>query len=64
MKSGGRGSSSGGARTAVRRALVVAQVSLSLVLLFGALLFVGTFRNLLSSTPASGAITCSSRSST
>ena len=48
MKSGGRGSSSGGARTAVRRALVVAQVSLSLVLLFGALLFVGTFRNLLS----------------
>jgi predicted permease len=32
---------------AVRRALVVAQVSLSLMLLVGALLFVGTFRNLL-----------------
>jgi predicted permease len=48
MKTGGRGTAGGGARMAVRRALVVAQVSLSLVLLVGALLFVRTFRNLLS----------------
>jgi predicted permease len=48
MKAGGRGTAGGGTRMMVRRALVVAQVSLSLVLLVGALLFVGTFRNLLS----------------
>jgi predicted permease len=48
MKTGGRGTAGGGARMAVRRALVIAQVSMSLVLLVGALLFVGTFRNLLS----------------
>jgi predicted permease len=48
LKSGGRGTAGGGTRMFVRRALVVAQVSLSLVLLVGALLFVRTFRNLLS----------------
>jgi putative ABC transport system permease protein len=48
LKAGGRGTAGGGTRMIVRRALVVAQVSLSLVLLVGALLFVATFRNLLS----------------
>ena len=48
MKSGGRGIAGGGARLSVRRALVVSQVALSLVLLVGALLFVRSLRNLLS----------------
>ncbi len=48
MKSGGRGIAGGGARLSVRRALVVSQVALSLVLLVGSLLFVRSFRNLLS----------------
>jgi len=48
LKSGGRGVAASGPRVLVRRALVVAQVSLSLVLVVGALLFVQTFRNLLS----------------
>jgi len=48
MKSGGRGVAGSGARVSVRRALVVTQVALSLVLLVGALLFVGSLRNLLS----------------
>ena len=46
MKPGARGASEGGERFALRRALVVAQVALSLVLVVGALLFVRTFRNL------------------
>ena len=46
MKLGGRGASEGGERFWLRRALVVAQVALSLVLIVGALLFVRTFRNL------------------
>ena len=48
MKSGGRGIAGGGARLTVRRALVVSQVALSLVLLVGSLLFVRSLRNLLS----------------
>ncbi len=48
MKTGGRGIAAGGARLAVRRGLVVAQVALSLVLLVGCLLFVRSLRNLLS----------------
>ncbi len=47
MKSGGRGIAGGGARVSVRRALVVSQVALSLVLLVGSLLFVRSLRNLL-----------------
>jgi predicted permease len=44
---GGRGTAQYAERHRVRRALVVAQVALSLVLLFGALLFAQTLRNLL-----------------
>ncbi len=46
MKSGGRGIAGGGSRLSLRRALVVSQVALSLVLLVGALLFVRSLRNL------------------
>ncbi len=46
MKSGGRGTTSGQGRFGLRRALVVMQVALSLVLVFGAVLFVRTLRNL------------------
>lgn len=46
MKSAGRGMTTGRQRLNVRRALVVTQVALSLVLLVGALLFVRTLRNL------------------
>jgi putative ABC transport system permease protein len=48
MKAGGRGSTAARDRLLLRRALVVSQVALSLVLLAGALLFVRTFRNLVS----------------
>ena len=47
LKSGGRGIAGGGARLSARRALVVLQVALSLVLLVGALLFVRSLRNLI-----------------
>ena len=45
---GGRGTAQFAERHRVRRALVVTQLALSLVLLFGALLFAQTLRNLLS----------------
>jgi predicted permease len=48
MKTGGRGVAGSGTKLSVRRALVVAQVALSLVLLVGSLLFVRSLRNLLS----------------
>ena len=47
MKAGGRGLTSTRERFGFRRALVVAQVALSLVLLVGALLFVRSLQNLL-----------------
>jgi predicted permease len=46
MKAGSRGQSDSRERFSVRRALVVVQVALSLVLVVGALLFVRTLRNL------------------
>jgi predicted permease len=46
MKANGRGVTAGRERFLLRRALVVSQVALSLVLLTGAFLFVRTFRNL------------------
>jgi putative ABC transport system permease protein len=48
MKGGGRGTTAGRRGLALRRGLVVLQVALSLVLLVAALLFVQTFRNLVS----------------
>jgi putative ABC transport system permease protein len=51
MKSGGRGVTSSRERFGLRRGLVVAQMALSLVLVVGALLFVGTLRNLLTVDP-------------
>lgn len=47
MKSGARGVTAGSGRVSFQRLLVVAQVAASLVLLAGALLFVRSFRNLL-----------------
>ena len=46
MKSGGRGVAEGHSRFTLGKALVVAQVALSLVLLMGAGLMLGTFRSL------------------
>jgi predicted permease len=47
MRAGGRGMTSGRERFSLRRTLVATQVALSLVLLVGALLFVRSLRNLL-----------------
>ncbi len=47
MKAGGRASTQGRERLTLRRALVVSQVALSLVLLVGSLLFVRSLTNLL-----------------
>ena len=47
MRAGGRGLTAGRAQFGLRRALVTTQVALSLVLLFGALLFVRNLHNLL-----------------
>lgn len=47
LKSAGRGLTSNRERFGLRRALVVAQIALSLVLFVGALLFSGSLRNLL-----------------
>jgi len=51
MRSGGRGISTGRDRFGLRRVLVVAQVSLSLVLLVGAFLFVRSLQKLLDVQP-------------
>jgi putative ABC transport system permease protein len=51
MKSGSRGMTDGRERFGVRRALVILQVALSLVLLVGALLFARSLRNLTSLDP-------------
>jgi putative ABC transport system permease protein len=51
MRSNGRGLTDGRERFNVRRVLVVLQVALSLVLLVGALLFVGSLRKLLAVDP-------------
>ena len=48
MKAGARGATAGRGRFLLRRALVVSQVALSLVLLMAALLFVRSFRNIVS----------------
>ena len=48
LKGSGRGSTAGRRGLALRRGLVVSQVALSLVLLMAAVLFVRTFRNLVS----------------
>ena len=47
MKSGGRGMTGGRERFSMQRGLVVAQISVSLVLLVGALLFVRSFHALM-----------------
>jgi len=51
LKEGGRGASGAGARHAVRNALVVVEVALSVVLLVGAALFIGSFRSLMKIDP-------------
>jgi predicted permease len=51
MRSGGRGLTAGRERFSLRRALVVAQVSLSMVLLVGAFLFVRSLQKLLDLDP-------------
>jgi predicted permease len=51
MKSGGRGNTGGRARFATQRAMVVTQIAVSLVLLVAALLFVRSFRNLITFNP-------------
>ncbi|HUG54463.1 MAG TPA: ABC transporter permease [Vicinamibacteria bacterium] len=51
MKSGGRGITASRRGFGLRRALVVTQMALCLVLVVGALLFVGTLRNLLTVDP-------------
>ncbi len=51
MRTGGRSVTAGRSHFGLRRILVTTQVALSLVLLFGALLFVRSFRNLLTTDP-------------
>jgi predicted permease len=51
MKAGGHGTTGGRERFSMQRLLVVTQVSVSLVLLVGALLFVRSFRNLMTFNP-------------
>ena len=51
MKVGGRGTTGGRERFSLQRLLVVTQVSVSLVLLVGALLFVRSFQNLMTFDP-------------
>jgi predicted permease len=51
MKSGGRGMAGSRERFSIQRLMVVVQISVSLVLLVGALLFVRSFRNLMTVDP-------------
>jgi predicted permease len=51
MKQAGRGITGGRERFSMQRLLVVTQIAVSLVLLFGALLFVRSFRNLMTFDP-------------
>jgi predicted permease len=51
MRSGGRGMTAGRGRFSFQRAMVVTQISVSLVLLAGALLFVRSFYNLMTFNP-------------
>ena len=51
MTAGGRSATAGRERLAPQRLLVVTQVAVSMVLLVGAFLFVGSFRNLITSDP-------------
>jgi predicted permease len=51
MKTGGRSLTAGREHFSLQRLLVVMQISVSLILLVGALLFVGSFRNLLDLDP-------------
>ena len=51
MKVGGRGLTAGRERFSLQRLMVVTQIAVSLVLLVGALLFVRSFRNLLTFNP-------------
>jgi predicted permease len=51
MKGGGRGLTAGRERFSYQRAMVVTQISISLVLLAGALLFVRSFHNLMTFNP-------------
>jgi predicted permease len=48
MRSGGRGSTAGHERLLVRRVMVAMQIAIAVVMLVAALLFVGSFRNLMS----------------
>jgi predicted permease len=51
MKVGGRGLTAGRERFSLQRLMVVTQISVSLILLIGALLFVRSFRNLMTFNP-------------
>jgi predicted permease len=51
IKARGRGTTMGRERFSLQQGMVMAQISISLVLLVGALLFVGSFRNLLTLNP-------------
>jgi hypothetical protein len=51
LREGGRAASAGGARQLIRSALVVAEVALAVVLLVGAALFFGSFRQLMAIDP-------------
>jgi predicted permease len=51
MKAGGRGLTAGRERFSLQRVMVVTQISVSLLLLVGALLFVRSFRNLMTFNP-------------
>lgn len=51
MKIGGRGLTAGRERFSLQRLMIVTQISVSLVLLIGALLFVTSFRNLMTFNP-------------